>query len=155
MVNMSYFATGTFGTSGTLQPDDAQGAYYYATLSNSNTVQIIQVPFANEGQTSLNPVVILTIGTNVAPGEITVGLTQDDAAQLFVLNFSSSDSTACYHAFGFGTLTVNMMNPAAGADAEIVITGSQLELYSTENAPMYGGNITSQMGQGFSACPAQ
>ena len=153
MVNMSYFATGTFGTNGTTQPMGAQGAYYYAML-DSNMVQIAQTPFANNGQTALNPAVFLVIGADVAPGNITVGLTQDDAAQLFVVDLNGNN-IGCYHAFAVGTLTVNTMNVAAGSAGNIAIVGSQLELYSTENAPMYGGNITSQMGQGFSACPAQ
>ncbi len=152
MVNMSYFATGTFGTNGSTQPMGAQGAYYYAAL-DQNAVQIAQTPFANNGQTTLNPAVFLVIGADVAPGNVTVGLTQDDAAQLFVVDLNGNN-ISCYHAFGVGTLTVNTMNVAAGAAGNIAIVGSQIEIYSTENAPMYGGNITSQMGQGFLACPA-
>ena len=154
IVNISYFATGTFGTSGNLQPVAAQGAYYYAKL-DSGTVQIVQTPFANNGATSLNPAVFIIISAYVSTGTITVGLTQDDAAQLFVVDRDDLNNVTCYHAFGFGTLTVDTMNPAAGADGKIVITGSQLELYSTENAPIYGGNITSQMGSAFIPCPVQ
>ncbi len=153
MVNMTYFATGTFGTNGNVQPMGAQGAYYYAALQD-DVVQIFQTPFANNGQTALNPAVVLVINANAAPGNISVGLTQDDAAQLFVVDLNGN-SVGCYHAFAVGTLTVNTMNVAAGSAGNIAIVGSQIEIYSTENAPMYGGNITSQMGAGFSACPAQ
>ncbi len=150
---MTYFATGTFGTNGNVQPMGAQGAYYYAALQD-DVVQIFQTPFANNGQTALNPAVVLVINANAAPGNISVGLTQDDAAQLFVVDLNGN-SVGCYHAFAVGTLTVNTMNVAAGSAGNIAIVGSQIEIYSTENAPMYGGNITSQMGAGFSACPAQ
>lgn len=152
MVNMSYFATGTFGNTGSTQPMGAQGAYYYAALQD-DYIQVFQTPFANNGQTTVNPAVVLVIGSDAAPGNVTVGLTQDDAAQLFVVDLNGNN-IGCYHAFGVGTLTVNNMNPAAGANGSVAIVGSQVELYSTENAPMYGGNITSQMGAGFSACPA-
>ena len=152
MVTMSYFATGTFGTNGNLQPMGAQGAYYYAALQD-DVIQIFQTPYANNGQSSVNPAVVLVLSADVAPGEITVGLTQEDAGQLFVVDLNGN-AVGCYHAFAVGSLTVNNMNASAGSAGNIAIVGSQVEIYSSENAPMYGGNITSQMGQGFTACPA-
>ena len=150
MINMSYFATGTFGTNGNLQPMGAQGAYYYAALQD-NVIQIVQTPFANNGQSTLNPAVFLVMNSDVATGEITVGLTQEDSAQLFVVDLNGQN-IGCFHGFAIGTLTVNSMNATPGAGANIAIVGSQVEIYSSENVPMYGGNITSQMGSDFTAC---
>ncbi|MBO4711841.1 hypothetical protein J5681_08000 [bacterium] len=150
MINMSYFATGTFGTSGNLQPMGAQGAYYYAALQD-DAIQIFQTPYANNGQTTLNPAAVLVLNSDVATGEITVGLTQEDSGQLFIVDLNGNN-IGCFHAFAVGSLTVNSMNTTPGAGANIAIIGSQIEIYSSENAPMYGGNITSQMGSGFTAC---
>ncbi|MBO4440909.1 hypothetical protein J5834_02230 [bacterium] len=143
MVTMSYFATGNIGN-GTLQPAGAQGAYYYA-MHQGTYVGVVQSPFANNGQTVLNPVVMMQFADTIAPGSVSAGLTQSDDVIILIFDSDSQGNTTCYHGFAVGNLTVNSINLAAGASGSISISGSQLEIYSSENAPLYGGNITSDL----------
>ena len=144
MVTMSYFATGTFGNNGSLQPMGAQGAYYYA-MAQGNYVGVVQSPFANNGQTVLNPIVMMQFESGVSTGTVSAGLTQDDDIIILIFDSDAQGNTTCYHGFAVGSLTISNIDLTAGANGNIAITGSQLEIYSSENAPMYGGNITDDL----------
>ena len=142
MVTMSYFATGNLGNTGSLQPAGAQGAYYYA-MTNGSAVGIVQTPFTNNGQTPLNPVVMMQFA-NISTGTVSVGLTQSDSVMIFIEE-TEGQNTTCYHGFAVGSLTISEVNLTAGAGGHIAITGANLEIYNSENAPIYGGNITADL----------
>ena len=147
MANYSYFATGTFGTSGNLQPAGAEGVVYHTSL-DGNRIGILQIPFADNGQTLLNPIVSIQMSSNISAGTVSVGLTPDDDAKMLVMDTDASGlNILCYHGFVVGQMTITDIDLTPGANGVLAITGSKLELYSSENAPMSGGNIniTSQL----------
>ncbi|HSW60565.1 MAG TPA: hypothetical protein VLJ60_07170 [bacterium] len=149
MIIMDYFATGSLGN-GTIAATGAQGAYsyamYYEDATNGNGFQIVQTPYTGDGATSLNPVAFFVVPSDVAPGSISVGLTAEDVGQFFVVDTTSDGKIACFHAIGVGTVTINSANPSPAAAGNISFTGTAIELNSPKNIPIYGGDISADLG---------
>ncbi|MGI6394052.1 MAG: hypothetical protein ACOX2F_04890 [bacterium] len=147
MVVMDYFAKGSLGN-GSIQAPGAEGAFSYALYyqdAQGDGIQVVQQPFINQGQTPLNPVAFFIVPANSAPGNISVGLTQEDVGQFFVAETGSDGQISCMHGFGIGNITINSVNAAAGGAGNISFSGA-LELYSPKNAPIYGGDISNDLG---------
>jgi hypothetical protein len=152
MVNMSSFATGNLGNYD-IVPEDSGLSYYFASLitdSGSPYFQIVQSHYTdNTGKTPLNPWIFIILPATVTPGAVHFGLDSESGGQMYVLDFNGNKAD-CYHGFGYGDLTVTSVNPAAGTAGNISIVGT-IEIYSAANAPMYGGDITSQL-NGWENC---
>ena len=145
MVNMSSFATGNLGSSD-IVPAGAGMSYYYAALvtdSGQQYFQIVQNYTDSTGQTQLNPGIFIILPATAAPGTVHFGLDNESVGQMFVVDFNGNQ-VGCYHGFGYGDLTLTAANAAAGASGNVSMSGS-IEIYSAANAPMYGGDITSQL----------
>lgn len=127
-------------------------SYYYAALvtdSGQQYFQIVQNYSDQTGQQQLNPGIFIILPATAAPGTVHFGLDNESVGQMFVVDFNGNQ-VGCYHGFGYGDLTVTSVNPAAGAAGNISIVGT-IEIYSAANAPMYGGDITSQL-NGWENC---
>ena len=145
MVNMSSFATGNLGSSD-IVPAGAGMSYYYAALvtdSGQQYFQIVQNYSDQTGQQQLNPGIFIILPATAAPGTVHFGLDNESVGQMFVVDFNGNQ-VGCYHGFGYGDLTLTAANAAAGAAGNVSMSGS-IEIYSAANAPMYGGDITSQL----------
>ncbi|HNW16745.1 MAG TPA: hypothetical protein PKM15_08585, partial [bacterium] len=75
-----------------------------------------------------------------------------DKATLYVVKVANN-AISCMHAFAVGTLNITSVNLAPGAAGNFSATSSDIEWYSPANAPIYGGDISSQLG--VTACPKQ
>ena len=70
---------------------------------------------------------------------------------MFIADFDGGQ-VSCYHGFGYGELFITSLNPAAGDAGDISMNGT-IEIYSAANAPMYGGNVTSQLNGWVNCAP--
>lgn len=146
MVNMSSFATGIIGSSDII-PEENQNSYYYAALIQDNGQQYLQITqkyTTDQGQTQLNPVIFIILPADVALGAVRFGLDTQSVAQMFIADFDG-DQVSCYHGFGYGELFITSLNHTAGNTGNISMIGT-IEIYNSANAPIYGGNVTSQLG---------
>jgi len=153
MVNMSSFATGMVGSSDII-PEENQNSYYYAALIQEDGQQYLQITqnyTINRGQTQLNPVIFIILPADVALGTVRVGLDTQSIAQMFIADFDG-DEVSCYHGFGYGELSITSLNNTAGDTGHISMNGT-IEIYSAANAPMYGGNVTSQLNGWVNCAP--
>lgn len=153
MVNMSSFATGMVGSSDII-PEENQNSYYYAALIQEDGQQYLRITqnyTTKRGQTQLNPVIFIILPADVALGTVRVGLDTQSIAQMFIADFDG-DEVSCYHGFGYGELSITSLNHTAGDTGNISMNGT-IEIYSAANAPMYGGNVTSQLNGWVNCAP--
>ena len=154
MVTMSSFASGELGGSD-IVPAETQYSYNYAMFFDNggqSYIEIVQSYTSDGGQTLINPMILIVIPTDISVGTVPFGLDSGSVGQMYVADYDyNSNSFSCYHGFGYGELTVTAINAEAGSAGKISMNGT-IEIYSAANAPIYGGDITSQLPSDWVNC---
>ena len=128
------FITGNFGNSGNIvNPASASGTYTFAELTSTSDIDIVQ---SYKDDTLFNPMAEMIFDASVdTPGTYTVGLSGSDKVTVVIMDTNGSQVT-CYHAFGYGSVTISAISRTPGATT-ISVAASEITLYSFKNAPMY------------------
>ncbi|MGI6394610.1 MAG: hypothetical protein ACOX2F_07775 [bacterium] len=155
-INTVAFATGTLG-SGNYNNPAQEGIFAYArqitSADEDEFVQIIQQPYSNGGQINLNPIVLVYLPATLSAGEVNVGLTSEDPAEVLIADVNPTDGKiSCIHGFVVGKINLTEFNTATGAAGRITFSASDLDVFSPKNAPIYGGDISNDK---MVACPVK
>jgi len=127
--------------------------FSFVNLTNDGAddiLQIIQIPMMDDvSRTIVNPVSRLTIKTAIATkGTYSIGVNGGDEALLEIFNITDEGDVVCHYAFGVGTFTIEDINPVAGNEGFLKISGESIDLYSPKNVADKGDlseqlNVTS------------
>jgi len=152
MVTMSSFASGELGGSD-IVPAETQYSYNYAMFFDNggqSYIEIVQSYTSDGGQTLLNPMIFVVLPTDISVGTVPFGLDSGSVGQMYIVDYNNN-KISCYHGFGYGELTVTSINAEVGSAGKVSMNGT-IEIYSAANAPMYGGDITSQLPSDWVNC---
>ena len=143
-----YFVSGTFGNSGSdIIPSGTSSDYSYYIVGQDvrEERELIEVSqrFVKQNLLSDTPqtfVIEIYFDRTLTPGTHRVGLREGDiVVAVHEYNWTTNKIT-CDHAFGMGKLTISEYVNTVGANGVLKISG-EVDLYSGENVPNYGGNI--------------
>ena len=110
--------------------------FSFVNLTNDGTddiLQVIQIPMMQDAKTIVNPISRLTMKmATAAKGTYSIGIEGGDAL-LEVFHITDEGDTVCHYAFGMGTYTIEEINPVAGNEGILKISGESIDLYSPRN----------------------
>lgn len=151
---MSPFANGSIGNTGSfsLAPADAYATISYA-MAMQGMVAVVQQPYYAQGQQAVPGTLAVQLvfdANTIAVGSGTIGLTQDDLGQMYVLD--EENGQECMHAIAMGDVSINALEniTTGGAGSALALTGN-VTFYSPKNVPGYG-DITNAFSTPVVAC---
>ena len=151
---MSPFANGSIGNTGSfsLAPADAYATISYA-MAMQGMVAVVQMPYYAQGQQAVPGTLAVQLvfdANTIAVGSGTIGLTQDDLGQMYVLD--EENGQECMHAIAMGDVSINALEniTTGGAGSALALTGN-VTFYSPKNGPGYG-DITNAFSTPVVAC---
>ncbi|HSW60084.1 MAG TPA: hypothetical protein VLJ60_04760 [bacterium] len=113
----------------------------YSQESETDTLEIFQIPMLEISRTIINPLVLMTITVaKASKGTHSIGLDSATDAKLMLINIDENDEIKCHYAFAIGSFEITKAVIVAGTDGRLSLSGSEIELFSPRNIPAYGGD---------------
>ena len=151
---MSPFANGSIGNTGSfsLAPADAYANVSYA-MAMQGMVAVVQMPYYAQGQQAVPGTLAVQLvfdANTIAVGSGTIGLTQEDLGQMYVID--EENGQECMHAIAMGDVSINALEnvTTGGTGSALALTGN-VTFYSPKNVPGYG-DITNAFSTPVVAC---